>query len=309
MKHLFWILLVAGAVAVVLGLRRRSAREAARRRVAPSRPDVTTPPGIRQRQASEGRTASPLAMWLGRAGYRRASAPGTFLLATAAATLLGAGIAVALARAGTFDTLSQWLAETPGGLGDAFQPIAALAPWLIFVLLATIPLVLVRARRRRIVQTVEADLPLALELLASLAQAGLGFDAALERVLQSLDPSRPLASEFAAYRADLLGGASRIQALRRLASRLDVTRLNTFVSALVQSERLGAGLADTLRRQSEDLRNARRETALMRAQALPAKLVFPLVICFLPGVFVITLGPAFFAFLNDSNLEIPTGDR
>ena len=119
----------------------------------------------------------------------------------------------------------------------------------------------------------------------------------------------PNASEFAAYRADLLGGASRIQALRRLASRLDVTRLNTFVSALVQSERLGAGLADTLRRQSEDLRNARRETALMRAQALPAKLVFPLVICFLPGVFVITLGPAFFAFLNDSNLEIPTGDR
>jgi tight adherence protein C len=64
----------------------------------------------------------------------------------------------------------------------------------------------------------------------------------------------------------------------------------------VQAEQGGLGLSDVLRNQSDDMRNRRRENALMKAQALPVKLVFPLVICFLPALFVFTLGPAFYSF-------------
>ncbi len=77
-----------------------------------------------------------------------------------------------------------------------------------------------------------------------------------------------------------------------------LSRLSTFVSALVQAEQMGIGLADVLRRQADDLRGRRREQALLRAQALPVKLVIPLVICFLPGIFVFTLGPALYSILR-----------
>lgn len=309
MTELLWLALGAGIAVLFVGLRQRTVRVRARRRLGGDDAAVPTAPASRRTLPTGGLPEGRVARWLARAGYRRRGAVAGFWLATAIAVALAALAVVALTAAGTFATLEVWLAETPGGIGEAFRPIALAAPWLVFVLVAAIPLVLVRARRRRIVAEVERDLPLVLELLASLAQAGLGFDAALERVLLSLEPDRVLAIELNAYRADLLGGARRADALRRLAARVDVPRLGSFVSALVQSERLGAGLADTLRRQAEDLRNARREIALMRAQALPAKLVFPLVICFLPGVFVITLGPAFFAFLNDSNLQVPASDR
>ena len=71
-------------------------------------------------------------------------------------------------------------------------------------------------------------------------------------------------------------------------------------SALIRAHEAGIGLAATLRRQADDLRNDLRERALARAQSLPARLVFPLVLCFLPGVFVMSLGPAFYGFLVDT---------
>jgi tight adherence protein C len=74
--------------------------------------------------------------------------------------------------------------------------------------------------------------------------------------------------------------------------------MSIFVSALVQAEQVGAGFSNVLRTQADDLRNRRREDANMLAQALPVKLIFPLVICFLPGIFVTTLGPIFMQFIR-----------
>ena len=74
--------------------------------------------------------------------------------------------------------------------------------------------------------------------------------------------------------------------------------MSIFVSALVQAEQVGAGFSNVLRTQADDLRNRRREDANMLAQALPVKLIFPLVICFLPGIFVVTLGPIFMQFIR-----------
>ena len=143
------------------------------------------------------------------------------------------------------------------------------------------------------VEQVEQDLPISLELLATLSEAGLGFDAALARVLESVMESRPLAREFRSYQADLLAGRARVEALRRLSRRLEVSSVTILVSALVQAEQLGSGIAQTLRRQADDLRERRRERANAFAMALPVKRMFPLVICFMPGIFVWTLGPFF----------------
>ena len=74
--------------------------------------------------------------------------------------------------------------------------------------------------------------------------------------------------------------------------------MTIFVSALVQAEQVGAGFSNVLRIQADDVRNRRREEANMLAQALTVKLIFPLVICFLPAIFVVTLGPIFLQFLK-----------
>ena len=174
------------------------------------------------------------------------------------------------------------------------------------VVLAGFPYLWVQQQRRKRVGLVERELTIVLELLASLAQAGLGFDAAVRRVVATLASRHPLAQEFEVYEAELRTGRGRVACLRRVARRLDVSVVTRFVAAIVQAEQMGSGLTQTLRSQADDLRNELRERALSRAQALPSKLVFPLVICFLPGVFIATLGPAFSEFLQETERFVPS---
>jgi len=143
------------------------------------------------------------------------------------------------------------------------------------------------------VEAVELDLPLTLELLSTMSEAGLGFDAALLRLAETRLAERPLAQEFRSYQADMLAGRPRVQCLRRLSDRLRMPVVATFVSALVQAEQLGMGIAQVLRRQADDVRERRRERANAFALSLPVKRVIPLVVCFLPGLFVWTMGPFF----------------
>jgi tight adherence protein C len=105
----------------------------------------------------------------------------------------------------------------------------------------------------------------------------------------------------------MIAGVSRTQALRLLARRVDVAALTSFTSALVQAEEVGASTAETLRHQADDLRQRRREDALLKAQALPVKLVFPLVICFLPGIFLSTLAPVLFQMIQVANGVLRSG--
>ena len=95
------------------------------------------------------------------------------------------------------------------------------------------------------------------------------------------------------FQADLLAGRARVESLRRLSARIDLASVSVFVSALVQAEQLGMGIARVLRQQANDVRARRRERAIAFANAHPTKRVIPLVVCFLPGLFVWTLGPAF----------------
>lgn len=252
------------------------------------------------------REETSLEAWLSRAGYRDPSAPWVFQMATFVCIAAGVVVIYALFRTEVFQTAARWILETPGDLGYLFLPIVWLAPVLILVLFSMIPTALVRARRRRVVLAVEQDLPITLELFSTLAESGLGFDAALEQILAS-EGDRPLATELRTFQVELLAGVPRIQAFQNFGRRLSIPAVSTFVSALVQAEQVGAGIARVLRQQVEDLRLRRREQALARAQSLPAKLAFPLVLCFLPSIFVLTLGPAFFSFFDatDSFIQGP----
>jgi tight adherence protein C len=174
---------------------------------------------------------------------------------------------------------------------------AQLGPILMGLTCSLAPFLYVRAARRRRVDETEQDLPLFMDLFAALAEAGMGFDAALVRILESHPARRTLAKEFTQYRWELMAGMSRLQGLRNLSRRLNVLPLNLFVSAVIQAEQTGASIADTLRNQAIDGRERRKIRVLLHANTQPVRLSFPLIICFLPGLLVTTLGPALYHLL------------
>ncbi len=234
-----------------------------------------------------------LSAWLYLAGYRSPFAVPIFVFTTIAFGLLGFGAATIFVVSGLQQMMERTVVLVPGGVGDTFLPVVWVAPWIIAILLLCLPLTVVRAARRSRVQMMEQDLPLAMELMATLSEAGLGFDSALIRILKTRLAGRPLAEELRMYQADLLAGRSRVESLRRLSGRIRIGSISILVSALVQAEQMGMGIAKVLRSQADDVRARRRERAIAFANALPVKRLFPLVICFLPGLFVWTLGPAF----------------
>jgi tight adherence protein C len=234
-----------------------------------------------------------LGRWLYRAGFRHPQAVPVFAASAAASLAAGLAVAFGFTLSGLQTLMEQNMVLVPGGVGETFLPVVWLAPWLLLLMIAGAPWLIVRRARRLRVELVEQDLPLALELLSTLSEAGLGFDTALTRILKTRLASRPLAEDFRMFQADLLAGRARTESLRRLSDRLDLPSVSIFVSALVQAEQLGMGIARVLRQQADDVRARRRERAIAFANALPVKRVVPLVVCFLPGLFVWTLGPAF----------------
>jgi tight adherence protein C len=236
--------------------------------------------------------------WLSRAGYRAPGAATVFLSLTLLSSCLGALTVFTLYSGGAVAQGVELLAVLPGAFGAVLAPVVYVGPWFILAVCCALPWITVRRARRLRVEQIEQDLPVFLELLATLAQAGLGFDAALEEILDSQPVDRPLTEEFRLFQAEVLGGRPRVQCLRRLARRVEVISLTILVSALLQVEQVGASVADVLRRQADDLRGRRRERALTLAGSLPGKLIFPLAIGFLPGIFVISLGPTFYQLVQ-----------
>lgn len=202
-----------------------------------------------------------LRRWLGLAGIISPEGPTLFVLLTAAGIVLGLVAAGLFLLSGATALLLTGLAVIPGGIGDLLVPAVYLGPWVLLLVLGCLPWLYVRRRRRERVELIEQDLPLVLDLLATLSESGVGFDGALTRVLDTRLGTRPLAGEFRVFQADLLTGRSRIEALRRLARRIEVSSMSVFISAIVQAEQMGMGIADVLRHQAEDLRNRRRERA------------------------------------------------
>lgn len=239
-----------------------------------------------------------LGRWLYLAGYHSQAAPTLFVLATVLCAAIGLTIAIVWQGSGLVQQSVYSAGNVPGGIGDLAAPILIAGPWLMCFLWVMAPWAVVNAERKKRVRAVEQDLPTTLDLLATMSETGLAFDSALDKVIASQKTGRPLVEELKTFQLEVLSGISRTDCFRRLSRRLEVPSMSIFVSALVQAEQVGAGFSNVLRIQSDDLRNRRREEANMLAQALTVKLVFPLVLCFLPGIFVVTLGPIFLQFIG-----------
>ncbi len=239
-----------------------------------------------------------LSAWLIRAGFRAAGSSSAFVLASVLCCVLGASLALFIHYIGVFDPLVERAAELSEGAGTMAETGIALLPWAIFTYIAIAPWLFVRSRRRQRVLSIDNGLPMVLELLATMSEAGLGFDASFSKILDNEKDETPLVEEFKLFQLETLAGVPRVRCFRRLTRRCEVSAMTIFCSAMIQAEQVGAGFSSVLRSQATDLRSRRRERAMMKAQALPVKLVFPLVICFLPGIFVVTLAPAFMQFFN-----------
>ena len=134
------------------------------------------------------------------------------------------------------------------------------------------------------------QLPDALDLLTISVEAGLGFDAALAKVVEKMEG--PLIDEFRQALAEVRMGRVRRDALRDVASRADDQSITNFIGAIVQAEQLGVPIAKVLQIQSVQLRILRRQRAEEAAAKAPIKMLFPMVGCIFPTIFIVILGPA-----------------
>jgi tight adherence protein C len=139
-------------------------------------------------------------------------------------------------------------------------------------------------------EQVRRELPDALDLLTISVEAGLAFDAALAQVARNSDG--PLAKELFRVLQEMQIGTGRTDALRALGERTDVEELRIFVGAMVQADTFGIPIANVLRVQSKEMRIKRSQRAEEKAQQVPVKILFPLIFCILPALFIVVMGPA-----------------
>jgi tight adherence protein C len=144
----------------------------------------------------------------------------------------------------------------------------------------------IKKRRKAIL----LGIPDTLDLLTISVRAGLGFDAALGKVTEKV--KGPLPDEFRRALAEIRVGKTRKDALRDIVSRTDVPALTNFIGAIIQAEQLGVSISKVLQVQSEQLRIERRQRAEEAAAKAPIKMLFPLVGCIFPSMFIVILGPA-----------------
>ena len=149
----------------------------------------------------------------------------------------------------------------------------------------------IKARKKAIV----LELPDALDLLTISVRAGLGFDAALAKVTEKM--VGPLPDEFQRALAEVRVGKARKEALRDIVARTEVQALTNFIGAVIQAETLGVSISKVLQVQSEQLRIERRQRAEEMAAKAPIKMLFPLVGCIFPSIFIVILGPAIISIM------------
>lgn len=213
------------------------------------------------------------------AGWRAAHVPGLFF---AAKTVLAAALPV-LAWLG-----AGLLPDKPGA--TLLLVGALLAAGIGYMLPNLLLSCLVRRRQREIFE----HFPDALDLMTICIEAGLGTDAAIARVAQEIAAASPaVGEELHLVTLELRAGQSKEQALRNLGLRTGVADVDSLVTMLIQAERFGTGIADSLRVHSEHLRTRRRQQAEERAAKVALKLLMPLIFCIFPALILIMLGPSF----------------
>jgi tight adherence protein C len=150
----------------------------------------------------------------------------------------------------------------------------------------------VRMKTRRRQKQIRRGLPNALDLLVVCVESGLGLDQAIVQAAKELEHAhKEIGQEFTLVNLELKAGKRRVEALRNLADRTGVDELKKLVAVLIQADRFGTGVAQSLRAHSEYMRVQARQIAEEKAAKLGVKLVFPIFFCILPSLFVVTVGP------------------
>jgi tight adherence protein C len=143
-------------------------------------------------------------------------------------------------------------------------------------------------------------LPNALDLLVVCVESGLGLDQAILQVSKELDEAHPeISEEFGFVNLELKAGKRRVEALRNLGERTGVDDLKKLVAVLIQADRFGTGVAQSLRAHSDFMRVQTRQIAEEKAAKLGVKLIFPIFFCILPSLFVVTVGPVVMKIMRD----------
>jgi tight adherence protein C len=168
-----------------------------------------------------------------------------------------------------------------------------------------LPWMLLRSMVDRRKDAIIKKLPDALDLMTICVDAGLTFNAAMQKVDEKWDD--PLANEFGRVIHEMQLGKSRRQSLRDMSDRMDVPDVTSFIAAVLQADQLGVGIGKILRIQSEQMRVRRRQRAEEKAQQAPVKMLFPMVFLIFPSIFVVLLGPAGFQVLRNDSLGGITG--
>ncbi len=217
-----------------------------------------------------------------RAGIRQEEGPALYygarilgaLLLPALVLLMGAALHTAVLRA---------------------TPLLAVSAGLGYFL----PRFLLKSRIRKRQEAIRLGLADALDLLVICVEAGLGLNQALIRVAEEMSHAcPPIAEEFGLVNLEMRAGTSRPDALRHLSERTGVEDLQSLVAMLIQTDRFGTSIAQSLRVHSDTLRTKRRQRAEEAAAKTTIKLVFPLVIFIFPAMFVVILGPAILHILE-----------
>jgi tight adherence protein C len=143
-------------------------------------------------------------------------------------------------------------------------------------------------------------LPNALDLLVVCVESGLGLDQAIMQVSKELDKAHPeISEEFGLVNLELKAGKRRVEALRNLAERTGVDDLKKLVAVLIQADRFGTGVAQSLRAHADFMRIQARQVAEEKAAKLGVKLIFPIFFCILPSLFVVTVGPVVMKIMRE----------
>lgn len=227
--------------------------------------------------AAEGQ-ASRAQLTMIRAGYRSADARGIMRGVKIVAPVL---LVATVAFTGIYEMSPTVILLLAAGAGFLLPEI-----WLQWC---------AQVRRNRI----RRALPDGLDLLVICVEVGLGLDQALLRVAQELRVVHPeLSDELQIVNLEMRVGKSRIDALRELARRTNLDDVRTLVAMLIQTERFGTSIAQSLRVHSDELRTKRRQRAEERSAKTSVKMVAPLVLFIFPALMVVVLGPAIIALLR-----------
>ena len=187
-----------------------------------------------------------------------------------------------------------------------FRPnvMIALAGCAMGYLLPSMALGRLAAKRQH---RIRLGLPDVLDLLVVSVEAGLGLDQAIQRVGEELAFAHPdLSDELRLINLELRAGKGRVEALRNLADRTGVDDISSLVAMLVQTDKFGTSVAQSLRVHSDTVRTKRRQRAEEAAAKTGVKMVFPLVFCIFPAIWVVSIGPAAIKFVQ---VLMPMGQK